>query len=101
MEQRESGAGRGDLALPGAAVGRAIDHMNDDHRENMVQMVRHLGGQAWATDAEMAAIDAAGVELRALSDGRAETVRLDFDAPLADAGQLRAAIVALAMRARD
>ena len=96
----------GEIALPAAAAHRAIDHMNDDHREQMIAMARVLAGLPWVTDVELVGtdvelvgIDARGIDLRATGDGRDETARLDFAAPLAGPGELRGAIVALARRA--
>lgn len=89
-----------EVALPATAVQRAIDHMNEDHRNNMVDMVRSLAGQTWAEDAELIAIDARGLDIQASGSGRSELTRVDFVTPLESAGQLRDAVVLLARQAR-
>ena len=89
-----------ETALPAAAVGRAISHMNADHRDSLLEMAQALAGCPWATDAELSAIDALGVEVRASGDGREEVARITFATPLAGAEQLRDAMIALARRAR-
>lgn len=86
--------------LPAAAAQRAIDHMNEDHRDSLIDMAKVLAGLGWAEDAELVAIDVRGLDIRAHGGGQSEVVRVDFDAPLASAAQLRDAVVVLARRAR-
>ena len=86
--------------LPAAAARRAIDHMNADHRDSLLAMAKALTGRAWTEEAELVAIDVRGLDTRASGGGQSELVRVDFDAPLASAGQLRDAVVILARRAR-
>mgnify|MGYP001124221660 CR=1 FL=1 len=86
--------------FPAAAVRRAIEHMNADHRDSLVEMARALAGRPWADDAEITSIDPRGFDFWASGDGRREPARLAFDAPLTSASQLREAMVALARRAR-
>jgi putative heme iron utilization protein len=90
----------GEVALPAAAVQRAIMHMNEDHRNNMVDMVRSLAGRAWAEDAELISIDVRGLDIHASGAGRSELIRVDFVEPLESARQLRDAVVLLARQAR-
>ena len=89
-----------DRNFPAAAMQRAIDHMNADHRDSLVEMVRAFAGCPWANDAELVSIEPRGFELWALGDGRREMARIAFDEPLGSAQQLRDAMVALARRAR-
>lgn len=90
----------GDLTLPAAAVQRAIEHMNDDHRDSMVEMAQALARLPWATDAEMLGLDQDGIDIRASGAGQEATARLLFATPLAGPQELRPAIIALAMQAR-
>ncbi len=90
-----------DLTLSAAAVQRAIEHMNDDHRDSMVEMVQTLTGYPWATDAEMLGLDLRGIDIRATGAGQETTTRLLFATPLTGPQELRPAIIALAQRARE
>jgi putative heme iron utilization protein len=90
----------GETILPAAAAQRAVDHMNEDHRDSLIDMAKALAGRAWTEEAELVAIDVRGLDIRANGGGRSELVRVDFDAPLESAGQLRDAVVVLARRAR-
>ena len=66
-----------------AAVQRAVEHMNDDHRDSLLEMAQAIAGYPWATDAELVAVDTLGVNVRASGDGREGMARIAFDAPLA------------------
>lgn len=88
-------------ALPAAAVRRAIDHMNADHRDSLIEMAWALAGYDWATDVDLTALDRDGLDIAARGAGREESARIPFDAPLAGAGELRGAVVALTLRARE
>jgi heme iron utilization protein len=79
----------------------AVEHMNADHADANLDMVRHLGGVAAATSATLHAIDRHGLTLYAHVDGVPHTVRLGFpDGPLASLADLRPAVVDLARRAK-
>ena len=58
-----------DPMLPAAVVLRAIEHMNADHRDSMVEMAQTLAGHPWATDAEMIGLDLHGIDIRAIGAG--------------------------------
>lgn len=90
-----------DERLPEAATRRAIDHMNADHRDSLIEMARALAGCDWATDADLTALDRDGLTIVARGPGREETAQIPFDAPLGGPGELRPAVVALALRARE
>lgn len=89
-----------DQNFPAAAVQRAIDHMNEDHRDSLIDMARALAGCLWASDAELVSIDPRGFELWAIGEERRELAHIAFDTPLTSAQQLRDAMVILARRAR-
>ena len=65
-----------ETVLPAAAVQRAINHMNEDHRDSLLEMARALAGCPWAIDAELVAVDALGVNVRASGEGREEMARI-------------------------
>lgn len=90
-----------DLTLPAAAVQRAIVHMNEDHRDSMVEMAQALAGLPWATDAEMLGLDQHGIDIRATGAGQTATARLLFTTPLRGPQELRPALIALAQRAHE
>jgi len=72
-----------------------LAHMNADHSDALVAYCRHFHGlQPHA--AEMVGIDCDGFNVRA--DGK--LLRFDFDRPVTDAAEARAALVALARAAR-
>lgn len=90
-----------DPTLPAAAAQRAIEHMNDDHRDSMVEMMQTLAGYPWATDAEMLGLDLRGIDIRAIGADQQATARLLFATPLSGPQELRPAIIVLAQRARE
>jgi putative heme iron utilization protein len=72
-----------------------LAHMNQDHADALDLMANRLAfaeGSGW----RMTGIDPEGIDLRL--GGR--VARVEFDAPIAEAGQARAALVALTKRAR-
>jgi putative heme iron utilization protein len=78
-----------------AAEEGAIAHMNEDHREALALYATKLLGEAegpWRATG----IDPEGMDLAAGD----RTARLVFDAPVKTPGELRAALVALAAKAR-
>jgi putative heme iron utilization protein len=92
----------GDLLAPAdaAAALAAMDegacaHMNEDHLDALALMATRLAG-APEGDWRAVAIDPLGIDL---SDG-ARSVRVEYDAPVAEAGALRVALKRLADRAR-
>lgn len=79
----------------------AVDHMNADHADANLDMVRHLGGVAAATSASVHAIDRHGITLYAEVAGEVHTVRVRFlDGPLTSPAQVRGAVVDITRRAR-
>ena len=72
-----------------------LDHMNNDHRDNLVDYCRHVHGVETAT-AEMVGIDCDGFDVRANN----QLYRFDFESETATAGAARAALVALTKAAR-
>ncbi|MBV8849572.1 MAG: HugZ family protein [Methylobacteriaceae bacterium] len=78
-----------------AAEEGAVAHMNEDHRDALSLYATRLLGEAngpWRATG----IDPDGMDLAAAD----RTVRLVFDAPIKEPGELRAVLVALAAKAR-
>lgn len=81
---------------------RIRNHVNEDHADALVEIVRHLGDSEWAESATLTAIDRYGFDVDA-ADGesdRRESVRLSFDEPLESAEATRGAFTELLERAR-
>ncbi len=74
-------------------VAQIARHMNDDHAEDNVLIVRGLGGMPAATSARMSGMDADGMEFAAAVDGVEVPVRIPFPARLTERGQVRAEAV--------
>jgi len=87
-----------DPVSQGAA--RAIDHLNDDHADALLEMAQALGGRPEATAARCLDADRTGLDLVVqTADGEAE-VRVDYDEPIEGPEGLRKATVKLAQKAR-
>ncbi len=79
---------------------RAIDHLNDDHDDALLEMAQALGGRPEATAARCVDADRAGLDLVVQTpDGEAEA-RVTYDEPIEGPEGLRKATVKLAQRAR-
>jgi len=72
-----------------------VAHMNTDHVTALVDYCRYVH-EVTPREVAMAGIDCDGFDVRA--DGR--LLRFEFDAPVTNAGQARAALVAMARQAR-
>jgi putative heme iron utilization protein len=81
-----------DLAHAEAAI---VEHMNQDHRDALRAYCRHVHGVE-ARDAQLVGIDCDGFDVRAGGN----LLRFTFPAPVADPGQVRNALVALADECR-
>ncbi len=79
-----------------AAEEGILAHMNADHRDNLRQYCAHVHS-VQALDVQMIGIDCDGFDVRA--DG--QMLRFDFEQPVLDAQQARAALVDLARRSRQ
>ena len=88
----------GDPVSEGAE--RAIEHLNDDHDDALLDMARAIGGCPQATAARCVDADRTGLDLIAETpDGEAD-VRVPYDEPIDAPEGLRKATVTLAHRAR-
>ena len=71
-------------------VAQIARHMNDDHAEDNVLIVRGLGGIPTATSARMSGMDADAMEFAAAVDGVEVPVRVPFGERLTERRQVRA-----------
>lgn len=78
----------------------AIAHLNEDHADALLDMVRALGGRPEATAARCLDADRTGLDLVASTPAGAAHVRVLYDEPIEEPGGLRKATVKLAHRAR-
>jgi putative heme iron utilization protein len=74
-------------------VAQIARHMNDDHADDNVLIVRGLGGLANATAARMSGMDADGMDFAAAVDGIEVPVRIPFAQRLTERRQVRAEAV--------
>ncbi len=79
---------------------RIIDHMNEEHEDDLLLFAQVYAGEAGATAARMTDIDADGITLEvAIADGQKEC-RIDFDKPLHTPEDAHRALVDMALNAR-
>ncbi|HVY95898.1 MAG TPA: DUF2470 domain-containing protein [Solirubrobacterales bacterium] len=79
---------------------RAIEHLNDDHADALLEMTRALGGRPEATAARCLDADRTGLDLLAATPAGEVPVRVEYDEPIEGPEGLRKATVKLAQRAR-
>ena len=74
-------------------VAQIARHMNDDHAEDNVLIVRGLGGIGTASAARMSGLDADGMDFEATVNGIAVPVRIPFSERLTERRQVRSEAV--------
>ena len=79
--------------FPPEVVAQITRHMNDDHAEDNVLIVRGLGGMDGATAARVSGMDADGMEFAAAVNGVEVPVRIPFAERLTERRQVRAEAV--------
>lgn len=87
-----------DPVAPGAA--HAVQHLNDDHADALLDMARGLGGFDDATAATTKRIDRYGIDLWVRTPRGGGPCRIGFAEVCSAPGDLRAATVELAHRSR-
>lgn len=86
--------------FPEKFVTGVINHINDDHRAEMLDLARGLAGCNWAEEAEILHADPRGINLLLRTAGHEERLRVPFDPPLAQPNQFRPALITLIGQAR-
>ena len=76
-----------------------LEHMNNDHHDSLVSYCAHTH-QVRASSVEMIGIDSDGFDVCAENAAGSQILRFDFDAPIRDAQDARAALVALSKACR-
>ena len=79
--------------FPPDVVTQIARHMNGDHADDNVLIVRGLGGAPTATAARMSGMDADGMDFDATVDGIAVPIRIPFAERLTERRQVRAEAV--------
>ncbi|MBU9767260.1 DUF2470 domain-containing protein [Mycobacterium sp. TNTM28] len=79
----------------------AVEHLNSGHADSLAEMARTLGGYPDADVAVCTGADRYGLDLRVTSERGTAYTRVGYAAPLTSYGELRAATVELARRARQ
>lgn len=80
-------------------VAQIARHMNDDHADDNVLIVRGLAGITTATAARMSGLDADGMDFEATVDGIAVPVRIPFTERLTERRQVRGEAVRMYQQA--
>jgi putative heme iron utilization protein len=70
-----------------------VAHMNGDHVEDNLLIVRSLGGLPDATEARMTGISPAGAAFEGVVAGTAQAVTVPWSSPIADRGAIRVEVV--------
>jgi heme iron utilization protein len=79
---------------------RAIQHLNDDHADALLEMARALAPCPEATSARCLDADRTGLDLMVMTAAGERAVRVDYEEPIDAPDGLRKATVKLAQRAR-
>jgi putative heme iron utilization protein len=83
-------------------AGGAIEHMNDDHKDALVDYVRAFGGVDDVAEVTMISLDRLGFDLQVRdTSGGDQLTRVHFDEALEHPSQVRAAMVEMVDRARQ
>lgn len=88
-----------DGPFPPDVVAEIVRHMNEDHAEDTLLMVRVLGDRPDAESAAMTGVDADGADFVANVGGAEVPVRLDWGERLTERKQVREEVVRLYRRA--
>lgn len=70
-------------------IDAVCDHMNLDHQDDSLLIVKALGSHPEATAATMSGMDGTAIEFDATIDGARQTVRVPWSEPLSERGQVR------------
>lgn len=82
-------------------VAAIVRHMNEDHADDTLLMVRVLGGLPDAERAAMTSVDALGADFVACVGGDEVPVRLEWGKRLTERKQVRQEVVRLYREAAD
>jgi putative heme iron utilization protein len=86
--------------LPEKVVRGIVQHVNEDHRQEMLECALAFGNTPWATDATLERFDRTGMDLRASGNGREQKMRLEFATPIQHNKDIQATMLELTEQAR-
>jgi putative heme iron utilization protein len=89
----------GDPVSEGAE--RAVNHLNEDHDDALLEMAQALGGAPEATAARCLDADRTGLDLLVQTPDGEREVRVSYEEPIEEPAGLRKATVRLAQKARS
>ncbi|MGH3263677.1 MAG: DUF2470 domain-containing protein, partial [Trebonia sp.] len=67
-------------------------HMNMDHLDSSLRIVQVLGGRSDATSAKLHSLDGEAVEFEAVIAGSPQVVRVPWQQPISERGEIRVEI---------
>jgi putative heme iron utilization protein len=79
----------------------AIDHLNADHADSLVEMAKMLGGYPDTTSATCTGADRYGLDLRVVTERGMAYTRVGYTAPIDSIDELRSATIELVRLARS
>jgi len=82
-----------EAAFPPDVIEAVCRHMNDDHVEDSLLIVRALGDRPNATSATMTGLDDEAAVFSATVDGAPVEVRVPWSGPVTERAQIRAEVV--------
>jgi putative heme iron utilization protein len=88
----------GDPVSEGAEC--AVNHLNEDHDDALLEMAQALGGCPEATAARCLGADRTGLDLLVQTPNGECEVRVDYEEPIDEPAALRKVTVRLAQKAR-
>ncbi|WP_025770822.1 DUF2470 domain-containing protein [Thioalkalivibrio sp. HK1] len=86
--------------LEDEAVKGIIEHLNDDHADAVLLYVRAFAGHDAATSAYIVNFDEKGMGIAFIENDKEASCRIDFEKPLAHAGEARRVLVDMVGKAR-
>lgn len=98
IDRDEYRAAEPDPTAPIAA--KSAEHLNKSHTDGLLAIARELAGARGAVSAVCTGIDRYGIDLACTGAGQSAAARVQFDAPLQKAADLRPATVELVKRAQ-
>ena len=87
------------MTFPADVVAAVCRHMDDDHADDALLIVRTLAGVHDASAVRTTGVDRLGIAFEAQTPTGPVAVRVPFDQPATQRAQLRTAVVALHARA--
>ncbi|MEM9884840.1 MAG: DUF2470 domain-containing protein [Bacteroidota bacterium] len=82
-------------------VTNAVEHMNDDHRDAMIDILQAFCDADWVVDAEMLHFDREKIKIRGLGEAdKTADFEVAYDQPLTTAKEFRPVLIGMLKQAR-